>query len=63
MSDNAVLQFLADASWAIVSEAGSPEACMELRALRASWLRALSDIGKTEEWARHAGMGLWKRAP
>lgn len=55
-------QFLCDASWAIASEVGSPHSCLELRALRASWLAALAEAGMTEEMARHFGRGLWMRA-
>lgn len=56
-----VLQFLADAQWAIVSDAAAPVACMEHRALRRSWLRALAAAGLTEEQARDQGRGLWTR--
>lgn len=59
----AIVQFIVDAQWSIVSEAAAPHACLEQRALRASWLRALESIGMTEDQAREAGRGLWMRAP
>lgn len=55
-------QFLCDASWVIASEVGSPHSCLELRALRRSWLAALAEAGFTEEEARDMGRGLWMRA-
>lgn len=56
-------QFIIDASNAVVSEVALPNAPLEHRALRASWLKALQAIGWTEEGAREKGRGLWMRAP
>lgn len=57
-----IKQFLADASWAIVSSAAAPHACMEHRALRESWLAALEAAGMTEPETQEAARSLWKRA-
>lgn len=59
----AVVQFVCDAQWAISSEEGARNGCMEQRALRASWLRALLALGLTEEQAFERGRSLYRRAP
>lgn len=57
-----IVQFIADAQWAVCSEHGAKVACMEHRALRASWLKALVAAGLTEEQAQERGRGLWMLA-
>jgi hypothetical protein len=58
-----VTQFIADASWRMPSAHAAQHACLELQALRASWLKALEAIGMTEEEARKKGAHLCRRAP
>lgn len=59
----AIKQFLADSSWRMPSKVALPHACKELKALRASWEKALEAVGMTEEEAAKRGSDLWMRAP
>ena len=60
---DAVMQFIADASWRMPSAVAEQHACLELLALRASWLKALEAVGMTEDEARKKGAHLYQRAP